>query len=179
MTAPAINLRPIELGDEAFLRQVYASTRAEELAQVPWSPEDKRRFIDWQFQSQHSYYRDNYPGASFHIIVLDGVAAGRLYLHRREREIRIIDIALLPGHRRKKVGSTLLRELMAEARASGSLLSLHLESLNPARTLYERLGFKKAGENGIYELLEWRPDSSPSGLPEASPTTADQNESQQ
>jgi predicted GNAT family acetyltransferase len=82
-----------------------------------------------------------------------------LYLHRREGGLRIMDIALLPGFRGRGVGGTILRALQAEAVVDGGGLSIHVEAFNPARRLYERLGFKPAAEAGVYILMEWSADS--------------------
>jgi ribosomal protein S18 acetylase RimI-like enzyme len=108
-----------------------------------------------QFNAQSAHYRENYPGASFQIIERDGVAAGRLYVARWEKEIRIIDIALLPEHRGAGIGTKLLKELQKEARAARKKLSIHVEQFNPARRLYERLGFQQVEEKGVYLLMEW------------------------
>jgi ribosomal protein S18 acetylase RimI-like enzyme len=75
-------------------------------------------------------------------------------VHRGERDIRIMDIALAPSFRRRGIGTGLLRALIAEAQESGRKLSVHVEMNNPARTLYERLGFYPAGEHGVYVLME-------------------------
>src|SRR5690242_8179053 len=96
-------LRPATVADDAFLRAVYASTRGEELAQMAWTDEQKRAFTDMQFEAQDRHYREHYPTARFLIIEADGVPAGRLYVDRWTREIRIMDIALLPEHRRKGI----------------------------------------------------------------------------
>jgi ribosomal protein S18 acetylase RimI-like enzyme len=90
------------------------------------------------------------------VIELDGERAGRLYVHRGEEDIRIMDIALAPAYRGRGIGTALLEELMAEARSSGRSLSIHVELQNPARSLYDRLGFVPVGEHGVYVLMEWR-----------------------
>lgn len=90
-------------------------------------------------------------------MLADGEPAGRLYVHRREREIRLMDIALLPEFRGDGIGGALLDDLFAEAAASGRTLTIHVESYNPARRLYERRGFRQIGEHGVYLLMEWRP----------------------
>ena len=70
-----------------------------------------------------------------------------------------MDIALMPEHRGGGLGTRLLRELFAEAEASGRKVSIHVEIFNPARRLYERLGFIQAAERGVYLLME-RPAAS-------------------
>ena len=60
-----------------------------------------------------------------------------------------VGIAIVAGHRRKGVGRTLLQELIKRAGADGfQALSLSVNPLNPARILYESLGFRKVGESG-------------------------------
>ena len=149
-------LRPSTPEDEQFLRAVYASTRADELALVPWSDEQKRAFTDMQFNAQNADYRRNYPDAQYAVIEVQGISAGRLYVDRCSREIRIIDIALLPEHRGAGIGTRLLRALQDEARAAGKTLTIHVEKFNPALSLYHRLGFQQVEDKGVYLFLEWK-----------------------
>lgn len=129
--------------------------REEELAQVAWEEGAKEAFLEHQFSAQDHHYRTNYPGANLDVIEVDGAPAGRLYVHRGPAEIRIMDIALAPPFRGRGIGTALLRDLMEEAGASGRALSIHVEVNNPARRLYERLGFVPAGEHGVYVLMRW------------------------
>jgi ribosomal protein S18 acetylase RimI-like enzyme len=153
-----LHLRPVVEADRVFLVDLYASTREEELAQVAWDDGTKRAFLEHQFRAQDAHYRGNYPGATLDVIEVDGVPAGRLYVHRGPSDIRIMDIALMPEFRGRGIGSSLLRSLMEEADSSGRRLSIHVEMNNPARSLYDRLGFLPAGEHGVYVLME-RPPS--------------------
>ena len=147
-------LRAVGPGDREFLYRVYASTRTEELAVVPWDTSQKDAFLRAQFDAQDRWYRENYTRATYEVIVADGEPVGRLYLHRGEAEMRIVDIALLPEHRGKGIGTELLRELLAEADAAGKRVTIHVERLNPAVRLYERLGFSVAEDKGVYLFLE-------------------------
>jgi ribosomal protein S18 acetylase RimI-like enzyme len=150
-------LRPVAGDDRAFLVDLYASVREPELAHVPWDGAAKRAFVEHQFSAQDAHYREHYPGATLDVIEVDGESAGRLYVHRGPSDIRIMDIALAPAFRRRGIGTGLLRTLMTEAEESGRMLSIHVEANNPARTLYERLGFRPAGEHGVYLRMEWYP----------------------
>jgi ribosomal protein S18 acetylase RimI-like enzyme len=152
----AVTLRPVVAADEPLLRRVYASTRADELAPVPWTDEQKRAFIDQQFSARAAHYAQHYPGMTRDVVVVDGVDAGQLLVDRWEREIRIVDVALLPEHRGGGAGTTLLRGLMAEAAAAGKALSIHVERMNPALKLYERLGFVPVADEGVHLRMEWR-----------------------
>src|SRR5262245_24950814 len=112
-----------------------------------------------QFDAQHAYYKEHYDGASFDVILVGGQPAGRLYVARWTDEIRIIDIALLPEYCNRGIGSALLRQLQAEARAARKPLRIHVERFNPALRLYDdRLGFRRIEDKGVYLFMEWRPD---------------------
>jgi ribosomal protein S18 acetylase RimI-like enzyme len=152
-------LRPARPEDREHLLAVYASTRAEELAPVPWTAEQKSAFVKMQFDAQDTDYSRNYAGADFSVVEVDGVPAGRLYVERRRTEIRLIDIALLPSFRRAGIGTRLLTELIAEAGTRAVPLTIHVEMFNPARRLYERLGFEPVEEHGVYLLMERRPEA--------------------
>ena len=151
-----IALRGITPEDDSFLARVYASSRAEELAVTGWPDELKVDFCRRQFDAQSAYYASNYPGASFQIIERDGWPVGRLYVDRWEKEIRIVDITLLPEFRGSGIGTKLLRELQNEARRAGKSLTIHVERFNRALTLYQRLGFQQIQDKGVYLLMEWK-----------------------
>ena len=154
--AEAITLRPVSPADEAFLREVYSSTRTEELAQVPWDNEQKAAFLRMQFEAQDRYYHEVYPNGAFDLILIEGEPAGRLYVNRGSDEVRIIDIAMLPAYRNRRIGTHLISALQAEAALARKPLRIHVERFNPAMRLYERLGFQPIADRGVYLFLEWK-----------------------
>lgn len=154
---PDPSLRPSGPDDQPFLAAVYASTRTDELAPVPWTDEQKHAFLAQQFHAQDVAYRENYPDGSFSIIELDGVPIGRLIVTRLDGdELRIVDVALLPEHRNAGIGTRLIRDLLATAERDGLMVSLHVEVWNPASQLYERLGFHRVSANDVHARMEWR-----------------------
>jgi ribosomal protein S18 acetylase RimI-like enzyme len=156
-----VALRPVREGDQPFLLGVYAGTRAEELALVPWSPEQKAAFVAQQFGAQTAHYARYYPGMSADVILIDDVPAGRLLVHRGDDAILIVDIALLPEHRGRGAGSLLLREVLSEAADAGKRVNIHVERQNRALGLYQRLGFRQVDEDVVYLLMEWDPPPGP------------------
>ena len=164
-TAPdsgaAIALRPAVAADDAFLRELYAGVRWSELASLPWTDAEKRVFCDAQFDLQDRHYRTHYPGAEFLVITTaEGAPVGRLCRVRGAGEWRLMDIALLPGHRGRGAGTRLLIELVAGADAAGVPVVLHVEHDNPARRLYVRLGFAGVadpGAPGVYLEMKRAP----------------------
>jgi ribosomal protein S18 acetylase RimI-like enzyme len=144
-----------------FLLALYATTREDELKQVPWTAEQKAAFVHQQFWAQHTHWHENYTDTTWDLVLVDGVPAGRLYVARWPEDIRIVDIALMPEHRGAGLGTRMIREIFAEGDASGRKVSIHVEIFNPARRLYERLGFVQAGEHGVYLLMERHPVAAP------------------
>jgi len=129
------------------------------MALLDWSSEEKDAFLAMQFEAQTRHYDEHYSDAEFLVIEREGRPVGRLYLHRRGDEIRIVDIALLPEERRGGIGGRLLQQVLDEAAETGRMVRIHVEQNNPAMSLYNRLGFRKIDDLGIYHLMECTPPS--------------------
>jgi len=149
------SVRPVTGDDERFLIAIYGSTRAEELALTSWDEKQRDVFIQMQYKAQQAHYREYYPVAEHMVILVDGVAAGRLYVAESEGEVRILDITIDPEQRSSGIGTRIIRELMAEAGANGKPVRIYVESFNRSLGLFERLGFVKSEENGFNYLMEW------------------------
>jgi len=135
------------------------------MALVDWTQQQKEEFLHMQFNAQHSYYHEHFCDAQFDIIESDSKTRnkesennkpmGRLYVDRRVDDIRIIDIALLPEYRGKGIGEELMQSLIEEATGGKKTVSIHVEQNNPAMHLYQRLGFKRVRDEGVYYFMEW------------------------
>jgi GNAT superfamily N-acetyltransferase len=153
----SVELRPISDDDDQFLLSVYASTRAEELAQVEWAEGQKEMFLRWQFDLQRGEYSSRFPDAAYHVIVVDEHPAGRIWVGTDDEQIRLLDIALLPEFQNRGVGTALLRSLIDQAAQAGKALRHMVFVLNNnADRFYERLGFIVIEDLGAYKHMEWR-----------------------
>jgi ribosomal protein S18 acetylase RimI-like enzyme len=150
-----VTLRPVAEQDDNFLLSVYASTRADELAHVPWSVEQKDAFLRMQFSAQKQHYAAQYPQAKHDVIYLDQTSAGRVYLAREADVLHILDITILPKYRNLGIGTFLLCQIIDEARDAGKSVTIYVESFNPSLRLFERLGFRRDKENGFQLLMKW------------------------
>lgn len=147
-------LREATPEDESFLLEVYASTRMEELQETGWTDEQKSAFIRMQFlirERSQSRVDDR-------IILLNGQPIGRMLVDRGEAAILLRDIAVLTEHRNAGVGSRLIQDLMKEAASAGKPVELHVLASSPAVRLYERLGFRRCGDEGAYLEMKWVPE---------------------
>lgn len=154
LAATRVTLRPVTTEDHEFLLALYGSTRTD-LALLPLDDAQRDALVRMQFHAQDSHYRQTNPHATYDVIEIDGVPVGRLYVDRRARDIRIIDISLLPEHRDAGIGTALIRSVQQEAAATGHTVSLHVRMGNRAADLYRRLGFCLAEDLGVYRRLVW------------------------
>lgn len=158
-----INYRAMTDGDLPFVAALYASTRAEELASTDWPAELKAVFFDQQHRAQHHHYRATWPDGEWLLIERGGEPIGRLYLARPDGVLRIIDISLLPAARGAGLGTAIMTDVLA---SESGPVELHVEASNPARRLYERLGFAVAEERSAHLLMiRPAPDSAKGPFP--------------
>ena len=153
----ALGLRPATVDDEPFLRNLFASTRADELAFLSGDHHQAEAFIAMQFNAQSRQYVLSYPQALNSIILWDDAPIGRLLLDRGEREFTLVDVALLPIYRGTGIGTGLIQDIVKEAGAAGKPIRLHVSTSNAAKRLYERLGFSRVGGDAVYFEMMWFP----------------------
>ena len=157
----SVSLRSVTDADREFLIAVYGSTREKELNQVAWEEGQKEAFVRWQFERQDEEYRHRFPNARYDVVLVDGAPAGRIWVGQDDKQIRLLDIALLTEFQNRGVGTYLIRQLMAEATQSNKVLRHMVFVLNDnAHRFYERLGFVVIEDLGGYKHMEWVPGQS-------------------
>ena len=161
-----LTLQPVTPEDEQFLLTVYDSTRAEELSQVEWPPGQREAFLKSQFDAQRHEYDARFPDADYFVIVIHDKPAGRIWIGEDAKQIRLLDIALLPEFQNRGAGTALLRWLMARATAAHKPLR-HMVFVfnNDAHRFYERLGFVIIEDLGAYKHMEWSEPPAVAGGP--------------
>lgn len=150
-----INLRPLVAADQPFLVSLYASTRSDELDTLPWDKEQKDMFVTMQFSAQTQHYHGSYPHAQSNIILRNKEAVGRIIVNEDAQAFTLVDVSLLPAHRGHGIGTYLLRELLRKADEATKPVRLHVLLTNPARRLYERLGFSVVHSDSLYCEMIW------------------------
>lgn len=159
LSQSGLSLRAASESDLPFLRDLYAESRAAELAPVPWPGPVKRAFCDSQFALQHRHYVAHCVPAAFLVALLEGRPVGRLYLHWTPDGLHIVDILLDAVARGRGIGSALLHWTQTAALGAGiGTLSLYVERHNDgAYRLYRRLGFhEEKGDHDGHRHMVWR-----------------------
>jgi ribosomal protein S18 acetylase RimI-like enzyme len=153
----AVTLRAAARADEPFLRALFRTTREPLIRALGWSGARASAFCDMQFDAQASGYRSSYPDAEY-LVVLDADARpiGRMTRALTAEGMVLVDIALIPPARGRGIGTSLLRGLQEEAGGTGRALLLSVETTNPARALYRRMGFEVVQEDGMQVRMLWK-----------------------
>jgi ribosomal protein S18 acetylase RimI-like enzyme len=148
-----VNIRPATHEDDGFLREMLYEAAA-------WNPDwpRERTIATLADPVLERYHRDwGRPGDAGVIAELDGAPVGaawyRLFTEEEpghgfvDEKTPELGIAVVPLHRRKGIGETLLRALMVQAREEGfQALSLSVAPHNRSRMMYERVGFTQVRE---------------------------------
>lgn len=81
------------------------------------------------------------------IIMHEGWDIGLLKLDRNVVPWMFMQIQISPEHQKRGIGEEILRRILAEAQGAHTAVTLKVLKANPARRLYERVGFHQIGEN--------------------------------
>ncbi|MBN2908939.1 GNAT family N-acetyltransferase [Polycladomyces sp. WAk] len=112
-----------------------------------------RRYVErlrgWNDAAERADMKRKFRPGSDQIIEVDGRPAGVFAVDRRADEWHLRHIELLPAFQNRGIGTALIRQLLEEAHQQGVAVTLQVLKMNPARRLYERLGFRVVGETEI------------------------------
>ena len=153
-----LSLRPAREADASFQRALFETARADAAILLAWPEAVRRPFLDQQFRFQTVHYAQVYPDADRLLVLAQGAPVGRLIVSRAPAHWCLVDLALMPAWRGRGIGTLLLKAVQAAARRAGvPSFRLMVEPRNPARRLYERLGFAEIADHQVGVEMEWRP----------------------
>jgi GNAT superfamily N-acetyltransferase len=151
---PRIERRAATAADEPFLRVLYASTRPEVAA---WPDEPREAFLAQQFEAQRKGWTASFPGSEHDVLEVDGVSVGRIWLHWSATACLVVDISLLPEHRRSGLGTEVMRDTIAAADRAGVPVRGHVERTNlPSVAFWMNLGFRETAGDALFIEIERR-----------------------
>jgi ribosomal protein S18 acetylase RimI-like enzyme len=154
--AALLSLRPAQAADGDFLFELYRDSLAEEFTSLPLGGAQLDFLVRMQFQARETGYSATFPNAADRIIVRGGKRIGRLLVAADEREVRILDVAVLSTERSAGAGGFAIREVLCEAAVAARPLRLSvLKSNLRAAGLYRRLGFRETSGTEPYLEMEW------------------------
>jgi len=151
-------VRPALPQDEIFLYDLYSAIRGPEFALAPIPAAQKEQLIRMQFQAQMSEYVQMYPNSCYHLVLLDGKPAGRLWVAPGNGELQLVDIAVHPNLQGKGIGTVLVQRVQQEAAKARLPIRCCVFRFNTGSLrFHQRLGFSILREDQTHYHLEWRP----------------------
>jgi ribosomal protein S18 acetylase RimI-like enzyme len=148
-------LRAASREDDPFLFRLFCSIREPDFAFL--GKMQREKLLEVQFAAQQKHYPANMPEAEHLIVLQDGGPIGRMTFVRRNDELHLAEIALLPEHRNQGVGSILMKKLIKGEVEQGHAIRLHVYKQSAAVRFYQRLGFVTAKDDGAYLFMEKLP----------------------
>jgi ribosomal protein S18 acetylase RimI-like enzyme len=144
-----LDARTVTPDDAPFLAALHAAGRAAEVAAFGWDERTTGAFLAQQHAAREQAYAASYPDAEDRVLLVEGTPAGRALVHRTPGRVHLVDLAVLPAHQGRGLGTAVLRSLLDDAASAGSTVRLTVRADNTgARRLYERLGFVALDETG-------------------------------
>lgn len=168
----AVTSRPALAADRPFLVELYAANRAGELVGAGWDAATLRVFLEQQYRAREAGWAATAPHHDDEVLFRGDRPVGRLVLDRRADGIAVVDIALVPAEQGHGTGTAVLSAVLAEADAAGVPVRLHVVVDNPARRLYEGLGFRALDTDGVHLRMERPPGGGVERGSGAQPSTA-------
>ena len=107
----------------------------------------------WDEARAASKFQERFHRSHYQIVVVGGRDIGAINREKREDTIYIANIEVAPEYQGRGIGTAITNEIIAEARRDGLSVSLRVLKVNPARHLYERLGFIVTNEDGTHKYM--------------------------
>lgn len=137
--------------DEAFLAALYLACRTD-LGALPVPRSVVAGIARHQQGQRDADYAQRYPGAQSWLLEEAGRAVGWVLLAQGAQGVRVVDLAVDAGQRRKGVARAVLRALQGEE----ARIALRVRADNArARALYASLGFVIVQNQGDVLELAW------------------------
>jgi ribosomal protein S18 acetylase RimI-like enzyme len=140
-----IALRECREEDRAFIWDVHRQALKEYVAAM-WG---------WDEAAQQEKFEERFTPMGHQVVVCDGADVGVLQLVDKGDHLVVGKIELLPAFQRAGIGSELLGRILGLASARRVPVRLQVLRANePARRLYERLGFVVTGQTESHFQME-------------------------
>ncbi|HEX7341223.1 MAG TPA: GNAT family N-acetyltransferase [Rhodanobacteraceae bacterium] len=127
-----LNLRPASMADRELFWRLAQTMRA--YVDATWG---------WDDADQQARFAGSFDPAVFQVIEHAGMAIGGLRVDLTGSPVRLLNIQVLPAFQRRGYGSRVIRHVLVQA--GTRQVWLQVLKVNPARELYERLGFTVTG----------------------------------
>ena len=116
-----------------------------------------RTFGEWDDAFQARRFRERFDPSKIRVVMVAGRDVGVVEVEATGPEIVLANIRIMADCQGRGLGTTIVTGLLAEARRTGRALRLRVLKVNPARRLYERLGFRVVDETPTAYIMRAPP----------------------
>jgi ribosomal protein S18 acetylase RimI-like enzyme len=139
----SIEYRPAEENDIDFLYALHVATMKDYVDKT-WG---------WDDTFQESIFRKNYVPAEIQIIQSDGNDIGMLSVEERTGDVFLRAIEIHPEYQNKGIGTFIISKIISESAPKRKPVRLQVLKANPAKGLYDRLGFSVIEETTTHYIM--------------------------
>jgi ribosomal protein S18 acetylase RimI-like enzyme len=145
------SLRAATEADYDFLYRLNEATMREYVIQA---------FGGWEDAFHAQLFRERFDPSKIRIVVVADRDIGMVETGATETEVVLANIRIAPEYQGRGLGTAIVTEILAEARQADRPVRLRVLKVNPARRLYERLGFSVVEETPTHYVMRALPSSS-------------------
>jgi ribosomal protein S18 acetylase RimI-like enzyme len=127
-----IEMRQVTSDDATFLWDVFRVSMNDYITQTRG---------EWNEQREESQFRHQLDLSAAQVIRSNDLEVGFIMAPIKDGARWIHTICIVPEHQNRGIGTEVIRSVIAEAETQKMPLYLSVLKVNPARRLYERLGF--------------------------------------
>ena len=107
----------------------------------------------WDDVFQESVFRKNYVPANIQIITLAGTDIGMLSVEERTDDVFLRAIEIHPTYQQQGLGTTIIQHIINDAARKMKPVRLQVLKVNPAKKLYDRLGFSVIEDTKTHYIM--------------------------
>lgn len=149
-----LKLRPCRPDDDEFVFRVRKAA-FKKYIELTYGP--------WDEMAQRLMHRDGFRPQDTQIISVGGREVGWIEIHDRPADLYLANIYLLPDTQGRGIGALLIEKLLERGRRQWRPVTLRVLKVNPARRLYERLGFQHDYEIETHYYMRYDPPQQSGG----------------
>lgn len=140
-----IECRQATKADEEFLWELHRAAFMKYVDET-WGWDDDR---------QKAYFESGFDPENLQIVRYRGQDVGVLALETRGGGMHLSRVAILPAYQNKGIGTVVIKQVLDRAVEEGCPVTAQVLKVNPAKSLYEWLGFEVVGETVTHFILAW------------------------
>ena len=114
-------------------------------------------FMPWIDAVESARFKRLWSLADTRIITLDGAEVGWVEATDTGEELVLKQFYIAPARQKRGIGTQVMDLLLKEWQSAGKPIVLNVLKNNPARRLYQRLGFATVGETDMKFLMRREP----------------------